>query len=129
MSEHIPEENINPVSLLDMKRVRELRESDDSERLDVILFDVFKSDGAGELRRIEEACETRNPEQLAGHAHKLRGMCANLGMHALGEQLTVIEAEARNTRLSLNYGSIASDLRILYHRTAEAYEAYLVESS
>lgn len=129
MNEHTPDDTINSVSLLDMNRVRELRNSDQSDRLDVILFGVFRSDGFEELRKIEEACENRNPDQLAGYAHKLRGMCGNLGMHALGEQLSVVEAEARNTRLSLNYQSIASDLKTLFHRTVEAYEAYLVESS
>ncbi len=127
--ESTPDDTLNSISLLDMKRIRELRDSDPSERFDIVLFDIFRTDGTETLGNIAAACERREPQRLATHAHKLKGMAGNLGMHALREQLVVVEAEARNTRLTLDYDTIIADLSLLFNRTFEAYEAYIVESS
>jgi HPt (histidine-containing phosphotransfer) domain-containing protein len=112
-----------------MQRIRQLRDSDENERLDTELFAIFRTDGVEEFGHLETACRDRDAERLARHAHKLRGMSGNLGMHALQEQLVVVEAEARNTRLHLDFDSIQADLKLLFQRTMEAFEAYIVESS
>lgn len=129
MSDSTPEENVNSISLLNMQRIRQLRDSDENERLDTELFAIFRTDGVEELGHLEKACRDKDAERLARHAHKLRGMSGNLGMHALQEQLVVVEAEARNTRLHLDFDSIQADLKLLFQRTMEAFEAYIVESS
>ncbi|MFW6253240.1 MAG: hypothetical protein ACOC4F_04845, partial [bacterium] len=61
MSDRTPDDNVNSISLLNMQRIRQLRDADENERLDNELFAVFRTDGAQELELLEHACANDRP--------------------------------------------------------------------
>jgi HPt (histidine-containing phosphotransfer) domain-containing protein len=111
--------------LIDRARLRMLLEYDDPEQSMVRgLIDTFLRDAPGYLEALREAHARRDYEQVAHHAHALKGAASNAAARALSEAVSRLEALAQaGDGKADSVTQIIATLPETYGRTAAALAA------